>query len=436
MKEELKYTYILFLLGLVGYVIKYGLNVFLARNLEVHLYGDFSVAIKFLNILISLILFGTNVSSQRFLSNYLRTDATEVAKHYIAWNLKLIWITSLLCIFIAFFSNSMILLLDYLGIHDYDDYHLAVFIFWIAPIAAFVKLISNYFLSAEQVYFSVAISSIFSYFIQFVIFAIAVLFLGTTLDNVSLTIGLFVSFLILAILSTLTLNENILFMMRGAIKQLKKIDVYHKEWLPKSASFISTAMIFLIISIIDLIIVEVFATSEKEVGHYAAALSITGVLWLPNNLYQAVKPHMVSLLKTPEGSRLLQHKLDTTNIAVASIFIVLTSIIIYFSSSLLSHFGPSYDAAQNCVIILSVGICLSSLINFSNILLLYKGYERFNFRLNIAELLALCLFVPPATIYFGISGTAMATIIIIIIRNGISTYLVRKYIHIRSFLFL
>ncbi|WP_133130617.1 oligosaccharide flippase family protein [Legionella yabuuchiae] len=433
MKQELKLTYSLFLLALMSYFIQYGLNVFLARNLEAHLYGNFSVAIKLLNILTTLILFGTNVSSQRFLASYLRTEAKNQAEQYIAWNLKLIGLTSLLCIVLAGLSLTIMLFLDHLGIHDYDQYHLALYMFWIAPIAAFVMMASNYFLSTEQVYFSTVITDILRYLIQLLFFALAILFLGTTLDNIAITGILFLSFLFLAIFSTLTLNENILSMMTRAVKKTKTIPVYQNEWFPKSASYISTSIIYLLISAMDLIIIEVFASNESDVGHYAAALAITGVLYLlPTSLYQGLKPQIVSLIQTPEGLKILQKKLDVTNVAVTSIYIIITSTLLYFSPTLLSHFGPSYADARYCVIILSLGISLAGLMSFSSILLIYTGYERLMFRSHLMDLFALCLFVPPATIYYGINGTAAATVAIILIKNFTSSLFARKYIHIRS----
>ncbi|WP_133130616.1 lipopolysaccharide biosynthesis protein [Legionella yabuuchiae] len=433
MREEFKHTYYLFLLALIGYFIKYGLNVFLARNLEVHLYGNFSVAIRLLNILITIVLFGTNISSQRFLANYLRTEEKNQAEQYIAWNLKLIGLTSLLCIVLAGLSLTIMLFLDHLGVHDFDQYHLALYMFWIAPIAAFVILASNYFLSSEQVYFSTALSGILRYLVQLIFFAIAILFLGTTLDNITITGTLFLSFLFLAIFSTLTLDKNILSMMALAVKKAKTVPVYQNEWFPKSVSYISSSIIYLLISAMDLIIIEVFASNESDVGHYAAALAITGILWLlPGKLYKRLKPHIVSLLQTPEGLKILQQKLDATNVAVTSIYIILTSALLYFSSTLLSHFGPSYEDARSCVIILSLVIFLTGQMSFSNVLLIYKGHERLIFRSNLMELLALCLFVPPATIYYGINGTAAATGTIILIKSFTSSLLVRKYIHIRS----
>jgi O-antigen/teichoic acid export membrane protein len=71
MNKEIKIPLVLLGLNTSSYLINYSLNVILARHLSAHIYGDYSVAIKVLTIMVELALFGTQVGTKRFLAKYL-----------------------------------------------------------------------------------------------------------------------------------------------------------------------------------------------------------------------------------------------------------------------------------------------------------------------------------------------------------------------------
>src|SRR5690348_17012405 len=101
----------LFFLTVLGYLTKFALNLFLAHHLTPARYGDYSVAIKLLDILVLVTLFGTNIGASRFLAKYLQYNSTHSAANYIAWNIKLVSVTFsiMLIVSLVIFSLAVFL---------------------------------------------------------------------------------------------------------------------------------------------------------------------------------------------------------------------------------------------------------------------------------------------------------------------------------------
>ncbi len=149
MKSETRFLFFLFAVAVVGFLVQYGLNVYLARHLSAEIYGDYTIAIKSLGILVSLALFGTDMGSQCFLSKYLRAHQAISAEHYIAWNIKLISISFLFARLLALISFTVMIGLHFFGVKDIHQYPMVIFVLWVTPFAAAFQLLSNFLLSEE-----------------------------------------------------------------------------------------------------------------------------------------------------------------------------------------------------------------------------------------------------------------------------------------------
>lgn len=435
--KETKIALTLFALATAGYFLKYGLNIYLARHLTESLYGDFSLAVKCLNILSVLSLFGTQVGAQRFLANYLQLNQTAAAADYIAWNIKLIRVSFSIMLGIALISLTTMSILHYVGIKHIRSYHLTVYMLWVTPFAAFSALLGSFLLCTGRIYLSISFSNISRYLIEFILFVLIASIFSYTLDSITIAFVVLFSFLLISGLSLLTLNEDLLQMIKSGLKQMTHTKILRKEWFIVSSRLISNNIIFIITSTLDLIFVKLFTSSEASVAHYAAVLTICGLIWLPPmNLYGALKSKASALLATKEGRDELQGLLDRTNAVVMAITACLTLIIIYFAHALLSHFGPHYGRAMYVLMIMALGSCVGGMLRFSSSLLVYAGYERLLMIFESVQFIAMFLFVIPATYFFNITGTAIATALIICTKAIAVACTVRKTLHLRSALFM
>lgn len=438
MEKEVKTAYLLFLIAFMGYLLKYGLNVFLAHQLPAALYGDLRVAIQLLQILVVVTLFGTNVGAQRFLAKFLHSDKKINAVSYVAWNLKLVSITFLISFAIALGAIGVMCVLHMLEVKDIHSYHLGVYMFWIAPVAAIVTLLSSFLLSSSEIFFPTLLSQVFKYCIEISLFVIVSVLFGLTLTH-SLTIvsTLFFSYIILGIIAIFFMDANITYALKNAWSKIRGSSVTDNEWFISSSKMIANNIIYAIVCMLDLLIVEMFDPHEETVGYYAAALTISGIMWLaPTNLYQAVKPKVSSLITSSQGIIQLQSMLDSVNKVVIFLSGILGIIIISFSQSLLTMFGPDYEAARVPLIILVIGAFLRGCVRFTSVLLVYTGFEGLQLKVAFFELLILCLLGAPATHFFGIVGMAIVSSSVMIGGGLFAVIIARKNIKIRTALII
>lgn len=435
MKKEIKIAYILFLVAVVGYLIKYGLNVFLANHLSPIVYGDYSVAIQLLNIMISLSLFGTNTGARRFLAKYLALNKKSTASDYIAWNIKLIGVTFLIVCSIAVVAITVMILLHALGIRDISKYHLAVYMFWVVPFAALTVLLGSFLLVTNHVFMPLTIERVLRYLVELILFIVVVVFLHRTLDTLSIVGVLLFSFLVTLITTLLIVNKDILSMIKVGFKKMSYTRLLHEEWFFTSSRLIGSGLIFTITSVLDLIIVAIVVTNKEDVGHYAAVLTICGCIWLPaRNLYQLVSSKASGLLSSQAGKVKLQSMLDRTNRVVIFLTATLSIAIIYFSSALLAHFGPTYANARYALIIMTLSAFIGGNFRYASLLLIYGGFERLTLMINSVGLALVIVLTVPATYFFGITGAAAAVAFTIVAQRVAAVFFVRKKLGMRSML--
>ncbi len=437
MSKKVSSAYLLFCLVVVSYFIKYGLNVFLARHLTADVYGDFSLAIRILAIFITLSLFGTNVSAYRFLSKYLQSDNKLTAANYIAWNIKLISVTFLISFVLALVSFVLILTLHFLGINDINQYHLTIYMLWITPFAAVSVLLKEFLFCSNSIFLPTIYSNVLLNVILLMLFMVITLFFKRELDNLTIVTVLFIGYVSVSFLLLLLVNNDFLLMLKSGLKQLSTVPITNTKWLQTSSRLISNNIIFMMIGVLDLVMVNVFSKNTLNVGHYAAVLTITSIVALiPNNLYVGLKAKISSLSSSERGRIELQKELDKVNPIVIVIIAVLGALIICFSKTLLSHFGPSYIIANCALITLTIGVCISSATRIAPMLLSYTGFEKELLVLTISELVIMLILVAPATYYFDITGAATATAFVMCIKPLATVYLVRNRLSLRSVLLL
>ncbi|MBS0357814.1 MAG: hypothetical protein JSS53_00885 [Proteobacteria bacterium] len=433
MKKEIKIAYTLFFIVVFGYLIRYELNIFLAHHLPPATYGDYSIAIKLLGITIILALFGTRTGSNRFLARYLALNKKSTANDYIAWNVKLISVTFLVLFAVAAIAIFTMVLLHVLGIRHISQYHLAVYMLWIAPFDALTFLLCSYLLISGHVFMSRIIGKEWRYLLELIFFVILFLLLHRNFHTMSIVAVLLTTSLVALITTLLASNKEILGMIQSGFKKISYTRLSHEKWFPTSLKMIGSDLIYAIVNVIDLIIVALIVVDKAVVGHYAAVLMICGWIWLSaEHLYQLVISKASHLLSSQEGKVELQNMVDRTNKVVFLSTGVISMSIIYFSSTLLAYFGPSYTNARYALIIMALGAFVEGIFHFSLLLLTYAGFERITLILNAWELAMIILLAVPATYFFGITGTAAAVAVVIVAQGIAGVYFVRKKIGMRS----
>jgi O-antigen/teichoic acid export membrane protein len=433
MDKDIKNSVELFAQAFIGFFIQFGLGVFLARQLSESLYGDYNVAMRFLAILVVFALYGTDVGANRFLAKYLKKHQMQASGKYIAWNVKLLSVTFLISIVVAIMAFVVMWVLHYFDVQHINHYHLAVYSLWLVPFYSISVIINSFLVSSQHAQVSTFYSKILRYVIMFSLFVVIALYIDPMLHNISIILILFISSIILSFVSSLSMNRDLSAMFYRGIKQLKVTHLDEQGWMTTSSHLIVNNVFYTIICALDLLVVEVCASTEAETGYYAAALTITAVLALvPASIYQSLKPELAVLLKTEAKKNLLQKRLNKVNLIALILLALLAFALIVFKTELLSFFGPNYATAGTAVIILTIGSSISYYTQMSVVLMIIAGHEKLVLHGTVSELVGLFIFLVPATYYYGIVGTASVTSLAMITKGLSFTVIANKKLGIKA----
>jgi O-antigen/teichoic acid export membrane protein len=432
MNKDTKASIILFIESLLGFLTKLALNVFLARYLSEALFGDYKIATKVLNIMGTLVLFGTNVSISRFFAKYLCRAQYQDSSRYVAWNIKLISITFAISLLISAFALTLMLTLHHMGIKHISHYYLATYMIWITPVSA-IFLLSNSFLNnTGKATLSTIYGSILKYLTLLAFFYIVIKMSSDNLDNLQIVLIMLVALMVNSTISIATLSKDVRLMLFESLRHLKQTPVNEQKWLTTSLRLISNNIFYIISCALDLIIIELLVPNENKVAHYAACLSIVGITRLiPISICQMLKSELAFLLK--DNKSLLQKRLSGMNRLILLILIILVSLIILFSAHLLLMFGTNYVHAQSILCILTVSTAVSAYFRFAIVILMVGGHERYVLKISIIEFLMMFILVAPATYVWGLVGTAFASSFIQMSKPIIGLILCRKKMGIKTY---
>lgn len=432
---------VLFILGLAGFAFKFLFNTFLTRHLSSALFGDFSVALSVFNVVSAYMLFGTATSSIRFFSSYLKKNEIESASIFIAWNLRIVLISSLIFFVLLTLFTTMIMGLHLFHIYDIREYHLVVYFLWIAPLGALTLLFSSYLLCNRNVYLGTFFGANSLYLFGILLLIPATFIFDITLRIKSLWLLIFCVTTIIA-----TIQSFILFFkMRDVLERsfsyfFKKTisdQARKKEWWEVSLRLIFNQFVYLIVSALDLILLEIIDPNEAVVGYYAAALTVTGLIWMTQlALFQHISPMISSSIETENDKKELQvliNKAQINNIVLNSILIALITI---FTNPILKFFGPEYLAAKIPLWILLGATFISLLSTPASKLLAYSGNEKSLLFISILQVTTMLISGVILISLFGMIGAALAVMTTLLVRGIASIYFVRIKLAMRTVIFV
>jgi len=434
--KENKIIYYLMVLALFGYLSRYIFNVVLAHYLKPSLFGDFNIAVRVLGILTSFALLGTNYSTKRFFSSYLHRHDENGLQNYIQWNLNIIRFPFILCCLIALVTYLIMHKLHVWRMKDIQTYHLAIYMFWVAPLSALLSLLSTYLLCAQHPIFYKWITNMV-YFLATFIFLLIVYAFHISFDSYRLVSVLLLSFSGLIFITIVFIIKKTphLFRSISIAIRFKAIKFVHPDWKTVSMRMAANGLISLIIFSLDLIMLELISPIEDSVGLYAAALTIsTFLIVIPQNLYTVLSLQVHELCFTSEGRKKLEKNIMQLNRSSMIITLFFGVAILTYSETLLLHFGPSYLQAELILKILIFGFIVNAFGQAPTTVLSYGGYEKWMIRISMLELLLLLSLCGVLTYFFGIVGTATATSLTLIIKTLFSHYIVYRQANIRTYL--
>lgn len=436
MIKEAKAIIVLFGLACVGYTVKLATSVFIARHVSVAVFGDFNLAIKVLNVFVTITMFGSNFSANRFLAKYIQQNKDYEASRYIAWNMKLLSVTFIVSFIISLIAFLIMSWLHIQNLQRFDEYHLVVYTLWLFPFAAISAVAFSYLECNKQVTASTFFKKILKYLSQLILFVAAVMIVGPMLQPTSLVFVLFFAFVIIGSLSIFSMNKELTDLFFPSIKQLKHAELSEGRgtWIRTSARLTINSMLFTFICAADLVLIELISNKEQDVGYYSAAMMICALLFsVAVASFRKIKPDISTLLAHKKTHKELQHRLNTTNLLILVSVLLLTAFIFIFNKHILLLFGPEYVQAKNVLNVLAISTICACFASTSSIVLALGGYDHLIMKITIIQLIITVILIAIMTYIFGIIGTAAAMGISAICKLLINAYHFRTKLNLRLF---
>lgn len=403
----------LIFISIVGYFSAYLFNLVLAHYLTPVRLGECNLAIRTLDILASLTLLGTNISSRRFLSRFLTRYDEQALQAYIKWNIQLLTASFIICLALAFTSYFVMHALHIWHIKDIKTYHMAIYMLWVAPLAALFLLLNSYLLCADYVIMSNLLQNLkIIFYILF--FLIITLFAAPNFHALSVSSIFFMSFFVLVFIEFkfITRYTPALFnVIIQAVFYNQQVE-NPKDWLTVSLRMVMNNLLYLFLVTIDLILVQFISPNKASVGLYAVALTIvSAIMIIPKNIQGALKAHISVLLEGRQGHAQLQKKINLLNRYTLGIILLISGVILMFSNQLLSHFGHIYLQAEQTLVILTVAYMIAGFSQSATTLITYSGQEKLLLKISILEIIVLIVSGIIMTYLYDITGTAIATLL-------------------------
>lgn len=420
-------TLTLLALTLLTFALRYLFNVVLANNLPPETYGDLMLALRFLGIAASVALLGTASSSKRFLAKYIQLNKHSQVASFMRWNTRIVSHTFLASVVIAVLASVTMLYLHFSKIRDINEYHFIIYMIWITPLAGIGTLAGSYLLCSDRPIASYVIPYSLRYFLLIVVFAMLFFLAEEQPSNVSIA-GIIGSAWIVVVVLELAF---IYFKVPELLAHFRWRTVVQdgeseKQWLRVSQRLIVNSLIFLILSSLDLIIIEIAASSEAEVGYYAAVMSIVGLLWLlPGNTLAPFSTAVSSLIDSAQGKAELQRLINGATRVNAIAGGLIAALIIVFADLLLGHFGEAYLVARPTLVIACLTALLGMVTSTAPTVLAYSNEEQALLRITLTEFAALIVLGLPLAYVWGMFGVAVATLLCVALRAGMTIYRVR-----------
>lgn len=395
--------------AILGYFIKIGFNIALARTIKPSQYGDFIVSLQLLNTLAVIALLGSKTSLSKFVSVYLENKDIIFLKRYAWWNLKVLMITILSIVAILLLINAGV----YLGwsLSLFSRNPILIKVLWLLPLMQ-VNLLITSVLLANKSYLTQSILTLFG--LQTLLLCYLLGFISMR-NHVIRNDDLF-WILLLALISSIFISALVTwFLVQKKLNTAKKTehlmkDTNEQDWWVFSLKATAGDGVIYLFAICDLLIIDIFLSPEMA-GYYAAIISIIGFIWLVQSEMSRYLFANISGLVNHRSFSSLQDLISKSLFVNMITVTVLGITILFFAKPLLGIFGEDYTAHLSTLSVLVFTAWLGVLYTPLNNILLMSGYETTVLIVKSIAVFLLIIMTIPLTIYYGILGTAVGTLI-------------------------
>jgi O-antigen/teichoic acid export membrane protein len=226
---------------------------------------------------------------------------------------------------------------------------------------------------------------------------------------------------------------SLLFLQRSIRSLIRKIKPKFEftRWTGAIASFFLANILYIINSRIDILLLGLFKDNDA-IGVYNIALKLSGAAGIVLAIVNfVIAPFIVRLNESGQIAEL--QKVITKSARITMLLSApLIFLLLLFKRNILTFFGIDFLAGDTAFVILSVGQICNVIFGSVGTLLLMSGNQRFSIYSLIASIVFNILCNITLTPRYGVTGTAIATAVSMIVWNLLMYIFVRKKLNIRT----
>lgn len=390
------------LFRLSGLGLIFLLQVMLARMMGPSNYGDYTVIITTINLLLVLCVFGFDSSILRFLPSYIAKKDYSSANGFVRFSYRMITIFSIICsigLFIFLLTKS-----------KKNNIAFSEGLFWgvlLIPFLAFVYQASAVLRALNKI----KTSLLSVYFLFPVLMGLTCLYYYLT--NHHLTVDA-------AMLINLGCSATIcIFINRRARKVLKEhapseIAVFERrKWLSVSSILFLTTALDLLLRQSDILMVSYFLGNTKA-GYYSVAAKLALLASLGLSVADYVfMPKIAALFESRQLMK-LQQFVRNSSLQILSITLPVVFLLFLGGKWILGFFGEAFSTSYVPLIILLCGQIINAMTGMVGGLMTMTGYQKtfFTFYLFafIIQFILNIILIPLVDIIGAAIGSSLAMI--------------------------
>ncbi len=377
------------------------------------IYGEFCIALNVLEIAATFILFGTELSAMRYIP---LTEENSTSKFFIGWNFYFVR-----KIFLIYCGFTMVAFITFVLIKNhfpelFDLIHIAIFMLFIAPIAALYELLIAYLNSNNRIIKAALIDSLGKAILIWLIVIILLSWIGIQSQNVIIIGSYFIAFLLLSLIALKIYNHY--FEPISPLKLLlfpsKTYNEENTQWKNASFKYAFANVVFLVFMYMDKFILEIVHPNEDLVGHYSVLVILVGLFALISQSSAAlISPHISKLLSHKDSFKELQTIINKSNSITAILALALFSIYLFWGETILGFYGKDgeYANVYNALIWLAFSQLFLEAGKLALRFLLYGGFTGYINKVFSFCVLILLVLGSTLTYWFGLNGIIAAHII-------------------------
>lgn len=395
--------------------LAYGIQVFLARALDIQEYGVYAALWTFTIVAAHVAVVGFSESSLRFLPRYMARGRTDCAKSFLNTGFAVIAVGSLALMVLGL----AVLWLAGTGIPPI--YLAGLLVVAIGLPAAAMEL---YLEGVCRSFGWFALAIVPGYLIRPLLIGLAVLvwaFAGHTPD------AAFVLSVALALTGALALIQAAIVYRRLA-KQMGSVRTPAKQglWLKASLPLVLVAGLEEIFISTDILLLSLLGTPD-EVAMYFAAVRSMAIVNFVFYAFMIVSPRKFSIENAGQDRAKLQQTITETSNWTFWLTVPAVAITLAAGYPLLLLFGEQFTAAYPVMALIALGYIARAAVGPAADLLVVLGFQRASLIVSVVAIAVNVVFTLALYPVFGIAGVALATALSLASRAAATAYVARKY---------